>query len=739
MSRIRPCEYCKRRRRKCERPLGATTCVRCSRLNLDCIFDTRSVNNYRYNTSLSRDSTPLDDSMTELDDDNELEDLCQYMKTLEEEMKQLQLDIDQQRQQNEVIHHHHHQQQQQNNSLTPTTTSQLDAITLPKEWNLTIVNGHLRLETGINTLSDLLRYRQIQIETSMPIRYLSPLNNTCIRFEMQEDTVAFLLTQHEFFNQSLNSPPTTDSHQMHLGHVPISSNDFTAICPSSSMSNEIPAHFCDSTMSKMLSGTTFDYPNLLVDLLVRQYFQCYNPVLPFVHQSTFMAHYANQPLTNPTPSATIFDQQASIISQQSPITLAICCFMCITYCKHLNFTSHQKREYGEYYYVICRAQIDDLFDDPSPHRQLEALISINLLHKFTTTTLRLRDTRKLASLGFLLSVELLKHAAQPDSILTDVEKELISRHAIIASYAFTMAEFICVKRIDDILPAKVRFKILPGESEMTASMLELYTKMCDLVLDNYYCRRVIQELRRAVIGQAGYVNLEDMIQFEQKCLHWWKDLPKKWRYCESPFDLSAKVAIELCEYEQALMAHGYVLVLTLGVHTALISPQSSQGQVPDMIQKRAVMMTLKCCELWILITDRMKTITGYCGYTCEYNVNVYDSLRSLWNHSQRTGDKIIMPIIMKCFAWLLNDLNDMIPMDNLLPSDMPSIFKAPVLPSSSPAAYSNIQSFRCNRLGDGVNSSDYAKYPLPSYAILFDIISSATRNIDETLPSKIGS
>ncbi|CAO3598501.1 unnamed protein product [Absidia cylindrospora] len=76
MARIRPCENCKRRRRKCERASGDTTCVRCT------------------------DSTTINYDLAEINGDDELEDLCQYVKTLEEEMKQLQLNLDQQRQRN---------------------------------------------------------------------------------------------------------------------------------------------------------------------------------------------------------------------------------------------------------------------------------------------------------------------------------------------------------------------------------------------------------------------------------------------------------------------------------------------------------------------------------------------------------------------------------------------------------------------------------------------------------------
>ncbi|ORZ17642.1 hypothetical protein BCR42DRAFT_412220 [Absidia repens] len=778
MARIRPCENCKRRRRKCERASGATTCVRCSRLNLDCIFDTRPIDNSRYNTSSSRDSTKTNYELAEVDGDDELEDLCQYVKTLEEEMKQLQLNLDQQRQRNDST---------QQQSLIRRTESQLDSIPLPKEWNLTFVNGHLRLETGINKLSDLLRYRHIESESAKPIRYLSPFNSsTPIQFQLRGETmickVVFLLTQHEVFSGSLdtltdNSTYSLFNHrrQNNFKHATTSSssspNGFTVLSPSSplpsasSYTNGAPSPpYCDTTSSntvfdKMSTGTTSYCPELLVSSLVQQYFQCFNPVMPLVHESTFMTHYFKQPPIDPdvTGATNLFESQPfssssssscsssssssvssflspssysatnDFISQHGPVTLAICCFMCLTYCKHLPFTSHQKRQYGEYYYVACREQIDDLYDDPSLHRQLEALISINLLYKFMAMTLRLRDSRKLATIGFLLSVELSKHAAQPDSLFTDVEKELVSRHSIMASVTFSMVEFICVKRMDDIVPFKVSLNALPGESDITVSMLELYTRFCDLALHNDSIV-MVQQIRRVTIGQVGQVNLEAMVRFEQTCLNWWKNLPDKWRYCDHPYDSSAKHAIEQCEFDQALMAHSAILVLTLGVYSSLINPQNSQNQVSDMIQKRAVMVTLTCCELLMALADRMKVVTQYCGFSCDYLLRVYDSLYCLLSHSRKTDDVMNIPRLLNHISRLLNSLDGVIAMDNKVPSDM-----APAPTEMTPPLSSSFIEATSNGLSTRINPAVYTRYPLPGHALLFDLVSSTANDIGMSL------
>jgi hypothetical protein len=120
-------------------------------------------------------------------------------------------------------------------------------------------------------------------------------------------------------------------------------------------------------------------------------------------------------------------------------------------------------------------------------------------------------------------------------------------------------------------------------------------------------------MQRVIIGQVGHVTLEILVRFEQTCLDWWKNLPKKWRYCEHPYDTSAKHAVEQCDYDQAMLAHSNLLALTLGVYTNFLYPHNNGNQALDMIRKRAIMMTLNCCELLIVVSDRLKAVSTFCG------------------------------------------------------------------------------------------------------------------------------
>jgi hypothetical protein len=476
--------------------------------------------------------------MTEVDGDDELQDLCEHVKTLELELQQLQQRLDGQSQRSTPFRTSTAPVSSVITTLATAQSMVADDLPIPKEWNLTIVNGHLRLETGINTLSDLMQYGLFNTTSSSRIPYLSPFgSDSTVHFELKHDSMIsqalFILRKHGIFNNhsSLHNPNNfRQTHPSQWGHrhqspidyqhdldhpLALPSTPFSPI-PSSSMPPSDSSSCCsDSAPPIQLSATMNHCPESIVDQLVQQYFLCHNPTMPLLHEATFMTHYTKQPgMTDPTRSgttttattatsspssaSTFYSTSTSpaspssptstaststtngFISPHNPVTLAICCFMSVSYCSHIPFTSHQKREYGEYFYVACREQIDDLFDDPSPLRQLEALMSINFLYKFMLLTLQFNDARKLATLGFLIANGLSKQAAlQTFSI---EEKELASRHKILASMTFGAMEFLCVKRLDDITPKKVPLTPLPGESAMTVSVLHLYQYLFDLIL-----------------------------------------------------------------------------------------------------------------------------------------------------------------------------------------------------------------------------------------------------------------
>ncbi|KAG2236553.1 hypothetical protein BDF21DRAFT_428014 [Thamnidium elegans] len=144
MARKIPCQYCKQRRRKCERSCVSEPCERCVRMNRKCLSQ---------DLVEKPESSDDEDYLEEYEDNAELDAMNQQVKNLEYELENLEITLNEHR-----------------------------AI-VKKEpvWDIEFVNGQLRLRSDINSLEELMLYGK------SVIRYLSPFGSvfktTSLRFE----------------------------------------------------------------------------------------------------------------------------------------------------------------------------------------------------------------------------------------------------------------------------------------------------------------------------------------------------------------------------------------------------------------------------------------------------------------------------------------------------------------------------------------------------------------------------
>ncbi|KAK4513630.1 RPA43_OB domain-containing protein [Mucor velutinosus] len=138
MARKIPCQYCKQRRRKCERFYEHDSCERCVKMKKKCIPQ-----DLQYKGESSAEE--YDDGDVENQTSNvELDQLYGQIRDLEKQLQSLELDL------------------QQEKAL----------IKKEPRWDIRFVNGELRLETEIRNLEELMMYGR------SAIRYLSPFGNT---------------------------------------------------------------------------------------------------------------------------------------------------------------------------------------------------------------------------------------------------------------------------------------------------------------------------------------------------------------------------------------------------------------------------------------------------------------------------------------------------------------------------------------------------------------------------------
>ncbi|KAG1236187.1 hypothetical protein G6F35_000831 [Rhizopus arrhizus] len=139
MVRKVPCQYCKQRRRKCERDNESEPCVRCIRMKRKCIPQIPSFN---YSSS-------FDEEEEEEEEINEKRyfEIYQTIKQLENEMRKLEIDLNKEKSANALV------------KKEPV-------------WHIRFANGHMMLDSEIKDFEELLLYG------NSFIRYLSPFGHT---------------------------------------------------------------------------------------------------------------------------------------------------------------------------------------------------------------------------------------------------------------------------------------------------------------------------------------------------------------------------------------------------------------------------------------------------------------------------------------------------------------------------------------------------------------------------------
>ncbi|GAN02163.1 hypothetical protein MAM1_0017d01604 [Mucor ambiguus] len=226
MSRKIPCQYCKQRRRKCERLYEHDSCERCVKMKKKCIPQDL---HYKGESSAEDYYCDDDNDVEEQASNAELDAMYGQVRELEKQLQCLELGL---------------QQQQA-------------LIKKEPRWDIRFVDGELRLESKIKNLEELMMYGQ------SAIRYLSPFGNTfqAKSLVFERKSLSFVKTAmklvtitYDMANPNSVSSPKAISRRFSVG---------------------VPA---------------FLKPQSLVRRLIDNYFSCFNDTVPILHEPTFMEH-----------------------------------------------------------------------------------------------------------------------------------------------------------------------------------------------------------------------------------------------------------------------------------------------------------------------------------------------------------------------------------------------------------------------------------------------------------------
>lgn len=294
------------------------------------------------------------------------------------------------------------------------------------QWKLSIVDGKLRLETDIKSISELLSYGLASL------RYLSPFSGLFeqepVYFQGSEGTIiprAFQAVCKMFSEQQ------SKQIQMSLSMYPLKIN-----------------------------------PCMIVEHLINEYLATTNNYRPLLHAPTYIRHYRK-----------LKDVM------QDPITLAVCSAMSIIMCSRSGTTNTvEKRRLAEYFYLKCKDILFDMFDDPS--RRIETVITISFLQHFVMfVMLNFHEARRLGTIAHMILKDLQVEAENGD--LAPVELALFQRHDLFISTIMHMLDLFVEDRFSCDVPDFQPLDVLPDETPEAKEHVRLFNHLLRLGNTDY--------------------------------------------------------------------------------------------------------------------------------------------------------------------------------------------------------------------------------------------------------------
>ncbi|CAO3696589.1 unnamed protein product [Rhizopus stolonifer] len=414
-------------------------------------------------------------------------------------------------------------------------------------------------------------------------------------------------------------------------------------------------------------------PDIYLDKLINIYFHCFNSIAPAVHEITFRRRY--ELLKN---------------KLDDPITLAICATACVFTCPHSVFDSHEKRFFGEYFYNRCMDKLINMFDEPEYY--LESLIVTNILQCFMFVTLRLSESKKWATIAIVLASNLKQ--MYPDYIegnkqqnyATRVLYSTLHRNCIFARILLCVIEFCVDRRIDNFETFGELLDILPDESPFIQGMVELANH--------------IQKLESHPVMQSIFKKSSIVID-------WWKKLPEYFKLGKGPFDCT-KELIEGCFDTHKMIMCLYIHTLTINTQTNFFNPkQSSSGH--QAVGEKAIHLAIYSTEIILLLTKQFEKLERFCFSPSRVLLRSIDALVSVMSLKEST---VTLKTKIRVKEYL-DEFNKSISPDHHIPS------KTSLLSSVS---WTNLEFTLPSQ-------NLYELYPLPSEALLFDVVQASVTDI----------
>ncbi|CAO3587429.1 unnamed protein product [Absidia cylindrospora] len=760
--RVKPCQRCKTLRRKCDWPSATEPCLQCRQHKQECLNDEGpkeieddSIDGNFDLQQLSLEVSSLKESLRYMErtlqqgrttmmtttspvtatTDSELYNsswipLVQYDSTTEQDdQHSYSLDINSDSMSSSL----------QLSPLTPYSSAPSSSLSTCSnnssknwttnededyQWDLTLVNGKLQLETPILTLNELLAYgNALQ-------RYLSPFagvfDNTSFLFETtQPQSLVPMVIQV-------------------VSWAPASSRGY--VRNNTSMMDKYRFVLKRHDPAVLLAADNKEPPISCIDELVHHFLTCFNIALPMIHGPSFRAEYETLVRLNPT---------------QHMLTMAICASVCTSTCIHVSYDIYERRILADYFYERAIDLLHDSFDDPE--KRLETVIVINILSHYQQMTLRMAEGRKWCTIGFMIIKDLQREyrfhpdwppsstetvnigspgsatthnsfsTSGPESLVladlapttTDKNLALFSRHYFMSIFNQKFCDLIMdhnplLREAVDSQP----ILYMEDEDELTRSFIGIFNKGLQLIIHPVLVE-LKEQTQRMHLGEKAEVTLELILRFDQVYRDWWQSLPPHFRLCDQdPQDISCRSLVTKCRDPVKLFVYIVAVSQKAEANLTLAKP-SNQSIISDggtyelvrAIQERALKEAFDCTECMMVAIRNLEANKLYCIFASDLLIALSDLLCTLAASSSLSVKKGAKQNLMES----LRELRQAKFMEgNLVP---PGLSPLQLLDTPKPTSISSAP----NELSQGIMEM-YSDYTIPCFAFGYDILRKASMN-----------
>ena len=310
---------------------------------------------------------------------------------------------------------------------------------LPIEWDLTLTNGTLILETPIRTMEELVMFSQASL------RYLSPFtglfNKQPIRFESMSMSITIgvssLIQRHEMLN----------SRRKRFAMLEY-----------------------DPENSSARPSTIADH-RAVVDLLIPMYMEQHNSITGLLHEPTFCKYYHS--LDDPL-------DDALILAVSIDALMVLRNFTC--------YTPSEKCILAEIFYERCKDKLFDMYDDPT--KKLQVIVITSLLPLYVADVLlKCLEANRMVNVALLACADLAKDCDK----MTPVEAITFQRNYFHLETNNRMHKMLYEDKVDfTVVPTgRFEFQVLDDESEKTKRYMHLYNHIFRLIGSHYISSIVV--------------------------------------------------------------------------------------------------------------------------------------------------------------------------------------------------------------------------------------------------------